>query len=74
MNSQPKVPCSQRTSGKFVILRGVLEENFLDKFFSSYTPGEDPTKMTDGTVAYRVVGFADTVEEAQIALYGRVCG
>lgn len=46
----------------FVILRGIKEGN---RFFSC-NDGSDPTKLTDGTVAYTILGYADTVEEAQI--------
>lgn len=51
----------------FVILRGVAHGN---RFFSCNN-GSDPTKLTDGTVGYTILGYADTVEEAQIALFGR---
>jgi len=34
-------------------------------FFSENTPGRDLTKLDDGTVAYEVVGYVDTNEEAQ---------
>jgi hypothetical protein len=66
-----KPPVNQRTEGQFVILRGILEENYFDKFFSGYTPGNDPTKLIDGRTAYRVLGYADTVAEAQMFLDGR---
>ena len=54
-------------STRFVILRGLVNNN---RFFTSYS-GEDPTKLADGTVGYEVIGYASTVEEAQIELYGR---
>jgi hypothetical protein len=66
-----KPSVNERTEGKLVILRGVLEENYLDKFFTTSVSGQDPTKLIDGTVAYAVLGFADTVAEAQMYLYGR---
>lgn len=71
MSEAAKLPVNERTEGKFVILRGALEINFFDKFFSNNTPGYDHTKLRDGTTAYRVLGFADTVEEAQMYIYGR---
>ena len=53
---------------KLVLLEGIKR---LNRFFSGYTPGEDPARLSDGTVAYRVLGYADSVEEAQMKLYGR---
>ena len=44
---------------------------YRSSFFTTYTEGEDPTKLADGTVAYEIIDFADTVSEAQIKLYGR---
>jgi hypothetical protein len=46
-------------SQKYVCLEGLKEGN---RFFTTNTPGEDPTKLFDGTVAYKVLGYADTVE------------
>jgi hypothetical protein len=54
------------SKSKFVILRGIKEGN---RFFTENTG--DVTKLNDGTVAYTILGYADTSEEAQIALYGR---
>lgn len=71
MATDNPVPVSERTAGKLVILRGVLEVNYFDKFFTSHTEGKDPCKLDDGTVAYRILGYADTAAEAQIFLYGR---
>lgn len=51
---------------KYVILEGIEKGN---RFFSFNT--DDPTKLYDGTVAYEVIGYANTVKEAQIKLYGR---
>lgn len=53
---------------KFVILQGIAERN---RFFSTHCPEQDQTKLEDGTVAYRILGYAETVEQAQIFLYGR---
>ncbi len=52
---------------KFVILKGLREGN---RFFSTNSE-EDPRYLVDGTLAYKILGYADTVEEAQIKLYGR---
>lgn len=51
----------------FVILRGIQLGN---RFFST-NDGTDPTKLVDGTVAYTILGYADTIAEAQVALFGR---
>jgi hypothetical protein len=53
---------------KFVILKGLEHKN---KFFSTYTEGEDPTKSDTGETWYEILGYADSVEDAQIFLYGR---
>ena len=52
---------------KFVLLEGIKEHN---RFFSTYTEGEDASKLEDGTIAYIVLGYADSMEEAQIKLFG----
>lgn len=52
---------------KFVILKGLKEGN---EFFSTNGP-EDCTRLSDGTVAYKIIGYADTVCEAQLKLYNR---
>lgn len=52
----------------FVVLEGIEEGN---KFYTGYTEGHDHTKLNNGKVAYKVLGFADTDEEAQKILgYG----
>lgn len=56
---------------KFVVLEGIKEGN---TFWSSFVQGEDPTKLTDNTIAYRVLGYCETSAEAQIFLYGEVMG
>jgi hypothetical protein len=47
---------------KYVVLEGLEHGN---QFFTGHTEGKDPTKLFDGTVAYKVLGYTDTVEEAQ---------
>jgi hypothetical protein len=47
---------------KFVILRGIKDGNV---FFSTHR-GEDPTKSDKGETWYEILGYADTVEEAQV--------
>jgi hypothetical protein len=53
-------------------LEGVIPENFGNKFFSPFTKGDEPTKSATGETWYKVLGYAKTVEEAQMKLYGRI--
>ena len=56
---------------KFVLLQGIKHGN---KFFTTNDNNEskeDKVKMNDGTKAYNIIGYADSVQEAQIALYGK---
>jgi hypothetical protein len=51
---------------KFALFRGVIPGvNKGQQFFSINHPEEDQTKLLDGTVAYEIIGYADTEEEAQ---------
>ena len=50
---------------KFALFQGVLEENFGQKFFSTNHPEQNQTQLDDRRVAYRILGYADTIEEAQ---------
>jgi hypothetical protein len=47
---------------KYVALEGLKEGN---RFYTSYDPDKDPTKLNTGEVAYKVLGFADTDREAK---------
>lgn len=51
---------------KFVLLEGIKLGN---RFYSTFREGEDPTKSDDGQTWYRILGYADTPEEAQLKLY-----
>lgn len=54
---------------KFVILQGVEEGN---RFFTSWkNDGENYTLLADA-VAYRILAYTETVEAAQIFLYGKI--
>lgn len=57
---------------EFVLLKGVTSKNIGDRFFSSFKKGDEPTKSATGETWYEVLGYADTVEEAQMKLYGRI--
>jgi len=54
------------SSYKFVILEGLKQGN---RFFTS-NGKEDPQVIYDGTLGYKIIGFANTVREAQVQLYG----
>ena len=45
----------------FVVLRGLERDNV---FWSTYDPDQDMTKLSDGTVAYEIVGICETEAEA----------
>jgi hypothetical protein len=52
-----------KNTSKYVILYGIGVGNT----FITYN-GDDVTKLKDGTVAYKVIGYADTVWDAQVLL------
>lgn len=52
----------------FVVLRSISTGH---KFFTNNSPDSDPTKLKDGTLAYTILGYANTVKDAQIMLFGR---
>jgi hypothetical protein len=55
-------------TAKYALFKGIQMGNI---FFSANSPGEDMTKLADGTLAYEIIGYADSSEEAQCKLYGR---
>ena len=53
---------------KYTIFRSIEKGN---RFFTlTNFLVEDQTKLFDGTVAYEILGYADTIKEAQIFLFG----
>ena len=56
---------------KLVLLRGVTEANFGQRFMTTNGP-DDPTKSAKGETWYEIIGYAETVQEGQMKLYGRV--
>lgn len=52
---------------KYILLQN--KEHPFMKFFTTNNPGIDQTTLVCGTIAYRVLGYADTIEEAQQMLY-----
>lgn len=57
---------------KYCTLEGLELRN---RFITPYDPEKDTPesiiKLSDGTVAYKLLGIHDTIPEAQIAIYGR---
>lgn len=51
---------------QFILLEGIKHRN---RFFTSNAPDKDQTRGNTGEVWYRVLGYADTAEEAQTKLY-----
>jgi hypothetical protein len=49
----------------YVILQGLNEGNI---FFREHCAEEDPTRNAMGIIAHKVLGFADTIEQAQKAV------
>jgi hypothetical protein len=68
-NSMEGVLQEPNEKTRFVILKGLKEGN---RFFSSFKMGDfNPTKLSDGTVAYCVLGYCETIAKAQMFLFGR---
>lgn len=54
---------------KYVLLEGIELGNL---FFSDFVEGEDPTLLANGEVGYTILGYANSIPEAQMKLYGTV--
>lgn len=54
-------------SMQFVVLEGITHGN---RFYSCNSKDGDPTKLKDGKVAYRVIGYADTPDDALAIIRG----
>jgi hypothetical protein len=52
---------------KFVVLEHLCLPDRGFRFFTM-NKEEDPTRLMNGTIAYKVVGYADSVEESQTML------
>lgn len=48
-------------TAEFAVFEGIKAGN---RFYSLNCPDEDQTRLSDGTVAYRILGYADTPDEA----------
>jgi hypothetical protein len=55
-------------TAQFACFEGLEQGN---RFFSTNQPNEDMTKTADGKVSYKILGYANTVGEAQMILYGK---
>lgn len=53
---------------KYVCLEGIEHGN---RFYSLHTEGTDPTRSASGEIWYRILGYANTDEEAQRIIYPR---
>lgn len=57
--------CDVHRKRQFVVLRGVTTENRGCVFCSMFTEGDDPTKSSEGETWYEVLGYTETLPEAQ---------
>jgi len=48
---------------QFVVLRGITLQNLGELFFTVNFP--NPSKNSENEESYEIIGYADTVEEAQ---------
>jgi len=68
MTTDTKVIVLPTPEDKYVLLQGIKHGN---RFFTSYKTGDDPTKSAKGETWYIILGYAATIEEAQVKLYGK---
>ena len=47
---------------KYVVLKGILEGNYVCRFYT--TNSKDPEYLANGKKAYKIIGYADSSEEA----------
>jgi len=52
---------------KYILLKNINGNNC---FFSENNPTDDPRLSATGDVWYEIIGHANSVEEAQLKLYG----
>ena len=53
---------------KYILLEGIENRN---RFYCLNTE-DDPTIINTGKIVFRILGYAETSDEAQLKLYGRV--
>jgi hypothetical protein len=56
---------------KYVLMQGITDDNWLCRFYTLNTPEKDQTRGYTGEVWYQIIGYADSIEDAQMQLYGR---
>jgi len=50
------------TLKKYIVLEGIERGN---RFYTTNAPNYDHTKLLDGTVAYKILGYADSGDDAR---------
>ena len=68
-NAPFQLPNANPETAKYIIFEGIRHHN---RFFSTNCPNTDQTLLDDGTKAYIILGYSNTIAEAQMYLYGRV--
>ena len=68
-NKPYELPVADPKTAKYAIFQGIDEGN---RFFSTNCPDTDQTRLDSGEVAYIILGYANTIAEAQQYLYGKV--
>jgi len=53
---------------ELALFQGIQAGN---RFFSNCDHDRDERKLNDGTIAYRIIGYANSTDEAQLKLDGR---
>jgi len=53
---------------EMAIYQGIQQSN---RFFSGCKHDQDERRLADGTIAYRIIGYANSTDEAQLKLDGR---
>ena len=54
---------------KFVLLQGLKVDN---RFFTTNSEQCDPRELGNGIRTFKIIGYAENTQEAQIKLYGRI--
>jgi hypothetical protein len=60
---------------KYILFRRIKETLFgvRQSFFCIYNKEDkEPTKLASGEEVYEIIGYTETVQEAQMKLHGRV--
>jgi len=68
-NKPYELPKANPKTASYIILQGIEE---LNRFITTNNINEDQTKLSNGKTAYIILGYANTIAEAQMYLYGKV--